>query len=132
MVERIDPKPGEILLDPACGTGGFLSCAIRHMRSRYVKKVTQEKHMQDGLRAVEKKQLPHMLCVTNMLLHNVQDPGFVRHDNALARPYTSYTSADRVDVVLTNPPFGGMEKTASNRTFPGTSRRARRPTCSWR
>ena len=118
MVERIDPKPGEILLDPACGTGGFLSCAIRHMRSRYVKKVTQEKRMQDGLRAVEKKQLPHMLCVTNMLLHNVQDPGFVRHDNALARPYTSYTSADRVDVVLTNPPFGGMEEDGIESNFP--------------
>jgi len=118
MVERIDPKPGEVLLDPACGTGGFLSCAIRHMRSRYVKKVTQEKRMQDGLRAVEKKQLPHMLCVTNMLLHNVQDPGFVRHDNALARPYTSYTSADRVDVVLTNPPFGGMEEDGIESNFP--------------
>ena len=118
MVERIDPKPGEILLDPACGTGGFLSCAIRHIRSRYVKKVTQEKHMQDSLRTVEKKQLPHMLCVTNMLLHNVQDPGFVRHDNALARPYTSYTSADRVDVVLTNPPFGGMEEDGIESNFP--------------
>jgi type I restriction enzyme M protein len=66
MAERIDPKPGEILLDPDCGTGGFLTCAIRHMRQHYVKTVEDEQRMQQGLRAVEKKQLPHMLCVTNM------------------------------------------------------------------
>src|SRR5271170_685901 len=64
MVDRIDPRPGEILLDPACGTGGFLTCAIRLMRERYVKKVEDEQRMQQALRAVEKKQLPHMLCVT--------------------------------------------------------------------
>jgi hypothetical protein len=55
------------------------------------------------LRAVEKKQLPHMLCVTNMLLHGIEDPSFVRHDNTLARPYISYTQGDRVDIVLTAP-----------------------------
>ena len=75
MVDRIDPHPGEILLDPACGTGGFLTCALRHMRERYVKRVEDEQHMQEALRAVEKKQLPHMLCVTNMLLHGIENPG---------------------------------------------------------
>ena len=64
MVDRIDPRPGEILLDPACGTGGFLTGALRHMRDRYVKKPEHEKALQAALRAVEKKQLPHMLCVT--------------------------------------------------------------------
>ena len=93
MVDRIDPHPGEILLDPACGTGGFLTCAIRHMRERYVKKVEDEQRMQEALRAVEKKQLPHMLCVTNMLLHGIENPSFVRHDNTLARPYISYTAS---------------------------------------
>src|SRR5216683_4392938 len=107
MAERIDPHPGEILLDPACGTGGFLTCALRHIRERYVKKPEHEQKMQGALRAVEKKQLPHMLCVTNMLLHGIEDPSFVRHDNTLARPYISYTQADRVDIVLTNPPFVG-------------------------
>ena len=63
--------------------------------------------MQGALRAVEKKQLPHMLCVTNMLLHGVEDPSFVRHDNTLARPYISYTQSDRVDIVLTNLPSAG-------------------------
>ena len=110
MADRIDPKPGEILLDPACGTGGFLTCAINHMRKRYVKRPEDEAKMQAALLAVEKKQLPHMLCVTNMLLHGIQDPSFVRHDNTLARPYISYTQSDRVDIVLTNPPFGGREE----------------------
>ena len=90
MVDRIDPKPGEMLLDPACGTGGFLTCAIRHMREHYVKRPEDEAEDAGALRAVEKKPLPHMLCVTNMLLHGIEDPSFVRHDNTLARPYVSY------------------------------------------
>lgn len=118
MVDRIDPHPGEILLDPACGTGGFLTCAIRHMRDRYVKKVKDEQTMQAALRAVEKKQLPHMLCVTNMLLHGIENPSFVRHDNTLARPYISYAASDRVDIVLTNPPFGGREEDGIESNFP--------------
>lgn len=118
MAERIDPHPGEVLLDPACGTGGFLTCSIRHMRDRYVKTVEDEESMQLGLRAVEKKQLPHMLCVTNMLLHGIENPSFVRHDNTLARPYISYTQSDRVDIVLTNPPFGGREEDGIESNFP--------------
>ena len=118
MVDRIDPHPGEIMLDPACGTGGFLTCAMRHMRERYVKKPEDEREMQSGLRAVEKKPLPHMLCVTNMLLHGVEDAGFVRHDNTLARPYVSYGQSDRVDIVLTNPPFGGKEEDGIESNFP--------------
>ena len=74
--------------------------------------------MQAALRAVEKKQLPHMLCVTNMLLHGIEDPSFVRHDNTLARPYISYTQSDRVDIVLTNPPFGGREEDGIESNFP--------------
>jgi type I restriction enzyme M protein len=118
MAERVDPHPGELLLDPACGTGGFLTCALRHMRERYVKTVDDEQSMQDSLRAVEKKQLPHMLCVTNMLLHGIENPSFVRHDNTLARPYISYTQSDRVDIVLTNPPFGGREEDGIESNFP--------------
>ena len=118
MADRIDPRPGEILLDPACGTGGFLTCALNHMRKRYVKKPEDEATVQAALRAVEKKQLPHMLCVTNMLLHGVEDPSFVRHDNTLARPYISYTQSDRVDIVLTNPPFGGSEEDGIESNFP--------------
>src|SRR6478735_3841474 len=118
MADRLNPHPGEILFDPACGTGGFLTCAIRHMRAHYVKKPADERKMQQALRACEKKQLPHMLCVTNMLLHGVDDPSFVRHDNTLARPYISYGQADRVDIVLTNPPFGGREEDGIESNFP--------------
>ena len=118
MVDRIDPRPGETLFDPACGTGGFLTCALRHMRERYVKRPGDERRMQAALRAVEKKQLPHMLCVTNMLLHGIEDPGFVRHDNTLVRPYTSWERKDRVDIVLTNPPFGGKEEDGIESNFP--------------
>src|ERR1700744_1536339 len=118
MAERIDPRPGEVLLDPACGTGGFLTCALRHMRERYVRTVEDEERMQSGLRAIEKKQLPHMLCVTNMLLHGIENPSFVHHDNTLARPYISYSASDRVDIVLTNPPFGGREEDGIESNFP--------------
>ena len=122
MADRIDPKPGEILFDPACGTGGFLTCSIRHMRDRYVKRPEDEQLMQSSLHAVEKKPLPHMLCVTNMLLHGMEDPSFVRHDNTLARPYISWEQKDRVDIVLTNPPFGGREEDGIESNFPSQFR----------
>lgn len=118
MVQMTDPKPGEVLLDPACGTAGFLTCSIRHMRDNYVKTVRDESELQSGLRAVEKKQLPHMLAVTNMLLHGIEDPSFVLHDNTLARPYTSYGESDKVDIVLSNPPFGGKEEDGLESNFP--------------
>lgn len=118
MVQQIDPKPGEILMDPACGTGGFLTCSMRHMRDRYVKRPEDEALMQASLRAVEKKPLPHMLCVTNMLLHGVEEPSWVRHDNTLARPLISWGQSDRVDIVLTNPPFGGKEEDGIENNFP--------------
>ena len=118
MVDRIDPKPGEILLDSSCGTGGFLTCSMRHMRNCYVKTVEDEQVMQASLRAVEKKPLPHMLCVTNMLLHGIEDPSFVQHDNTLARPYIGWGQSDRVDIILTNPPFGGKEEDGIESNFP--------------
>jgi type I restriction enzyme M protein len=118
MTERLDPKPGEIILDPACGTGGFLTSALAHMRASYVKTPDDEDLVESSLRAVEKKPLPHMLCTTNMLLHGIHDPSFVRHDNTLARPYIGYTQQDRVDLVLTNPPFGGREEPGIESNFP--------------
>lgn len=118
MVDRIDPRPGETLFDPACGTGGFLTCAIRHMQDRYVRSPKDWTKLQSGLRAVEKKQLPHMLCVTNMLLHGVEDPSFVQHDNTLARPYIGWEKKDRVDIIIANPPFGGKEEDGIESNFP--------------
>ena len=118
MVDRMDPQLGESVLDPACGTGGFLANTLDHVRARTVKSPADEATLQASLRAVEKKPLPHMLCVTNMLLHGVEDPSFVRHDNTLARPYRDWGAADRVDVVLTNPPFGGQEEPGIETNFP--------------
>jgi type I restriction enzyme M protein len=118
MADRIDLRPGEIPLDPACGAGGFLTCAMRHMREKYIKTPRDEELMQRSLRAVEKKPLPHMLCTINMLLHHIEDPSFVRPDNTLARPYISYGAEDRVDVVLTNTPFGGKEEVGIESSFP--------------
>ena len=118
MVDMIDPKPGETVFDPACGTGGFLTCTIRHMEKNHVRTPAQREKMQAGLRAVEKKPLPHMLCVTNMLLHGIEDPSFVRHDNTLARPLISWGKDERVDIVLTNPPFGGREEDGIENNFP--------------
>ncbi len=122
MVDMVDPKLGEKLLDPACGTGGFLSCSIEHLRDKYVKTAEDEKLLQQSIFGVEKKALPHLLCTTNMLLHGVEVPSNIRHDNTLSRPLRDYTPKDRVDVVITNPPFGGTEEDGIEANFPATFR----------
>jgi type I restriction enzyme M protein len=109
IVDQVDPKLGESVLDPACGTGGFLTCTIEHVRKKYVKNADDEETLQASIRGVEKKPLPHLLCVTNMMFHGIDVPSNIRHDNTLARPLRDYGPKDRVDVVVTNPPFGGME-----------------------
>lgn len=118
IVDQIDPKLGEKILDPACGTGGFLTCAIEHLRSKYVDSVDDRKELQAALHGIEKKQLPHLLCVTNMLLHGIDVPFNIRHENSLSRPLTDYRAKDRVDVIITNPPFGGMEEDGIESNFP--------------
>jgi type I restriction enzyme M protein len=122
MVERIDPKLGETVLDPACGTGGFLTSTIDHVRGRQVKTPEDEALLQRSLFGVEKKPLPHLLCTTNMLLHGIEVPSNIRHDNTLARPLRDYGPRDRVDVVITNPPFGGIEEDGIESNFPATFR----------
>jgi len=122
MVERVDPKLGEKVLDPACGTGGFLTCTIEHVRKQYVKTVEDEKLLQASIHGVEKKPLPHLLCTTNMLLHGIDVPTQIRHDNTLSRPLRDYGPRDRVEVIVTNPPFGGMEEDGIEQNFPATYR----------
>jgi type I restriction enzyme M protein len=121
MVDMVNPRLGEKVLDPATGTGGFLVCAIEHLRKQ-VKKPEHEVLLQNSIHGVEKKQLPHMLCVTNLMLHGIEVPSNVRHDNTLARPLRDYTPAERVDVVLTNPPFGGIEEPGIEAGFPADVR----------
>ncbi|WP_210456922.1 HsdM family class I SAM-dependent methyltransferase [Vibrio crassostreae] len=118
IVNRIDPKLTDKVLDPACGTGGFLSCAIEHKRSNYVNSPSDEQSLIESIYGVEKKSMPHMLCITNMILHGIDTPQQIRHDNTLERPYKDYTEKDRVDVIVTNPPFGGMEEDGIENNFP--------------
>jgi len=122
MVDMVNPQLGENMLDPACGTGGFLTATIEHLREQYVKSVDDEKILQQSIHGVEKKPLPHLLCVTNMLLHGIEVPSQIRHDNTLARPLRDYGPKDRVDVIITNPPFGGMEEDGIESNFPATYR----------
>ncbi|MBI5329386.1 MAG: SAM-dependent DNA methyltransferase [Betaproteobacteria bacterium] len=118
IVNRVDPKLEETVLDPACGTGGFLTCAIDHKRAQYVKTREDEEALVNSIRGYEKKALPHMLAVTNMILHGIDTPTHIRHDNTLSRPYKDYGNADRVNVIITNPPFGGMEEDGIENNFP--------------
>ena len=122
MVDMVEPQLGEKILDPACGTGGFLTCAIEYVRRNFVGTVDQEQVLQDSIYGVEKKPLPHLLCTTNMILHGIDVPTNVRHDNTLSRPLRDYGPKDRVDVIITNPPFGGMEEDGIENNFPATFR----------
>jgi type I restriction enzyme M protein len=122
MVDMVAPRLGEQIMDPACGTGGFLACAIEHVRRHHVKTVEHERQLQASIHGVEKKPLPHLLCTTNMILHGIDVPTNVKHDNTLARPLRDYGPRDRVDVILTNPPFGGMEEDGIESNFPAAFR----------
>jgi type I restriction enzyme M protein len=122
MVRMTNPRLGEKVIDPACGTGGFLSCTIEHVRRQDVKTVEDEAILQNSIHGIEKKPMPHLLCTTNMILHGIDVPSNIRHDNTLARPLISWGPQERVDVVVTNPPFGGMEEDGIETNFPATFR----------
>lgn len=116
VVDMVHPALGEIILDPACGTGGFLTCAINSLDAQ-IKTAADKKILESTICGVEKKPLPHMLATTNMMLHGIDVPTGIRHDNTLARPLKDYGPKDRVDVVITNPPFGGMEEDGIEKNF---------------
>lgn len=121
MVDMVDPRLGEKVLDPACGTGGFLVCALEYLRQQ-ARSAEDETVLQTSIHGVEKKQLPHLLCVTNMLLHGIDVPSEIRHDNTLTVPLRNYGAKDRVDVIVTNPPFGGTEEPGVEANFPADVR----------
>ena len=120
MVQQTAPQIGETIFDPACGTGGFLTAVIDYIReeTKQVKKPKDEEKLQASIHGVEKKHLPHILCTTNMLLHGVEVPSQIRHDNTLSRPLRDYGPKDRVDCIITNPPFGGQEEDGIELNFP--------------
>lgn len=116
IVDMIQPKLGETILDPACGTGGFLTCSIDYI----VKKdITNDESaiLNKAIRGVEKKSLPHLLCTTNLMLHGLDEPSVVR-GNMLNKPYDSWKNDTLVDIVLSNPPFGGIEEEEVDKNFP--------------
>ncbi|BCE00690.1 N-6 DNA methylase [Marinicellulosiphila megalodicopiae] len=117
IVQMINPKLGESVMDPACGTGGFLACTVDTLREQ-VKDTDGEFQLQQSVRGVEKKQLPHLLCVTNMMLHGIEVPKQIRHGNTLNKPLSSLDDNDMVDVVVSNPPFGGTEEDGIEKNFP--------------
>jgi type I restriction enzyme M protein len=121
IVEQVNPRLGETILDPACGTGGFLVCAIEHLRKQAKSKDDQQT-IQDCFAGIEKKHLPHVLCMTNLLLHGIDVPSNVRHTNTLAKPLISWGPKERVDVIVTNPPFGGMEEDGIESNYPAEFR----------
>jgi type I restriction enzyme M protein len=116
MVDMINPQLGESVLDPACGTGGFLTCTIDHLREQ-VNTPKDRDILQTSIRGIEKKPLPHLLCTTNLMLHGFDLPA-VRRDNLLSKPYADWGTKDKLDIIITNPPFGGVEEDGTETNFP--------------
>ena len=116
-VQMIDPKLGESIYDPACGTGGFLACSIDLLKTQ-IKTAEDQKVFQTSVSGIEKKQLPHLLCTTNMMLHGIEVPQQIRQGNTLKRPLSSIEASEMVDVIVTNPPFGGSEEDGIEKNFP--------------
>lgn len=116
-VQMIDPKLGESIYDPACGTGGFLACSIDLLKTQ-IKTADDQKVFQTAVSGIEKKQLPHLLCTTNMMLHGIEVPQQIRQGNTLKRPLSSIEASEMVDIIVTNPPFGGSEEDGIEKNFP--------------
>ena len=117
MTEVVNPQLDEKLLDPACGTGGFLTCAIEHIRATQVKTPEDLKTLGANVRGFEFKPLPFMLAVTNLILHDVEVPN-IEYTDSLNREYTAITEVDRVHVILANPPFGASVTDGVETNYP--------------
>ena len=116
VVKMVDPKVGESIADFACGTGGFLVSALNHMKEN-VSNVSSNQLLQQSFYGVEKKSLPYLLCTTNMLLHDINEPQIIR-GNSLEKNVRDYEEKDKFDVILMNPPYGGTEKKSVQQNFP--------------
>jgi type I restriction enzyme M protein len=123
IIKMLAPAPGDVVLDPACGTGGFLVEAYEQVRRGHRLSARQLRKLEDDIQGVDKKPLPYLLATMNLLLHGIDRPQVVR-DNILNHPVAEQRR-NRVDVIATNPPFGGEEESVILTNFPAESRTPR-------
>lgn len=120
ITEIINPQLGEKVLDPACGTGGYLTCAIEHLKKQATN-VEQRKSIEENIAGWEYKPLPYLLATTNLILHDIEIPN-IKFGDALDQPLSNFTEKHRVNVILANPPFGGIVANNNESNFPQTYR----------
>lgn len=116
MAKIIAPKLGEKVADLACGTGGFLTSYLNELKPQ-IKSAKDKTKYNKSIFGIEKKPLPHLLCVINMLLHEIDNPQ-IFHGNSLERKVTEYTENEKFDIILMNPPYGGTEQKIIKSNFP--------------
>ncbi|HFI0685142.1 TPA: N-6 DNA methylase [Streptococcus suis] len=117
MVKVVKPVLGDKIGDFACGTGGFLTSALNELNKQVGNSLKNREIYNKSVYGIEKKALPHMLCVTNMLIHDIDDPNIL-HGNALEMDYKDMRKMEPFDVILMNPPYGGSEKDSVKSNFP--------------
>lgn len=116
IVDMVNPKLGERITDPACGTGGFLVCAIEHLKKQE-KSIEDRKLLQETILGSELKPLPYMLGVVNLITHDIEIP-LIENGDSLSRELTSIKQKDKVDIIVANPPFGGVVGDGIETNFP--------------
>ncbi|OON90380.1 MAG: restriction endonuclease subunit M [Epulopiscium sp. Nele67-Bin001] len=121
IVEMIAPKLGESVADFACGTGGFLTSALKTLDKQVGVSTENRKIYSNSVYGIEKKALPFLLCATNMLLHDIDNPKII-HGNALENRVQDYKDKDKFDIIIMNPPYGGSEKDEVKQNFPADLR----------
>ena len=120
ITETLNPQLGEKILDPACGTGGYLTCAIEHLKKQTTN-VADRKSIEDNITGWEYKPLPYLLATTNLILHDIEVPN-IKFGDSLDQPLSNFTEKDRVNVILANPPFGGIVANGNETNFPQSFR----------
>ncbi len=116
ITEMINPQLGEKILDPACGTGGYLTCAIEHLKLQ-ANSVEERQSIAENIMGWEYKPLPYLLATTNLILHDMEVPN-IRFGDALDQPLSNFTEKHRVNAILANPPFGGIVANNNENNFP--------------
>ena len=116
ITEMINPQLGEKILDPACGTGGYLTCAIEHLKLQ-ANSIEESKSIGENIIGWEYKPLPYLLATTNLILHDMEVPN-IRFGDALDQPLSNFTERHRVNAILANPPFGGIVANNNENNFP--------------